>query len=118
MTDTTPDTATTPTTARTGLGTAALVLAAISAIALVLMIVLDLAGVEGFSSDNESSAAADATWICFSLGALLALVLGVIAWVRGRGRGLGGDVKAGQTAVGYFVLALVVSAIAAAVTNS
>ena len=108
----------TTTSARSGLGTAALALTAISAVALVLMIVLDLAGVEGFSGDNESTAAADATWICFALGALLALVLGVIAWVRGRGRGLGGDIKAGQTAVGYFVLALVVTAIGAAVTNS
>jgi hypothetical protein len=103
--------------ARTGLATAALALTAISAVALVVMIVLDLLDVEGFSSDNESSAAADFTWVCFSLGALLALVLGIIAWVRGRSRGLAGDVRAGQVAVGYFVLAVVVTAIAAAVTN-
>ena len=105
-------------TGRSTLGTAALLFAAISAVALVLMIVLDIAGVEGFSSDNESTAAADATWMCFSLGALLALVVGLIAWVRARRRGPTGDVRAGQTAVGYFVLALVVTAISAAVTNS
>lgn len=110
--------ATRTTTGRSTLGTAALLFAAISAVALVAMIVLDVAGVEGFSSDTESSAAADATWMCFSLGALLALVLGIIAWVRGRSHGPTGDVRAGQTAVGYFVLALIVTAIGAAVTNS
>ena len=105
-------------TARSGLGTAALALAALSAVALIIMIVLDVAGVEGFSSDDESSAAADLTWMCFSLGALLALALGIAAWLRGRKQGSAADVRAGQTAVGYFVLALVITAISAAVTNS
>lgn len=103
---------------RSPIGTAALVFAAVSAVALIVMVVLDIAGVEGFSSDNESSAAADATWISFSLGALLALIFGVIAWVRGRGCGPAPDVRAGQTAVAYFVVAVVVTAISAAVTNS
>jgi hypothetical protein len=114
----TNDPATRTASGRSAIGTAALVLTAISAIALVVMIVLNVAGVEGFSDDSENTAAADATWISFAVGGLLALVLGVIAWVRGRGRGPAGDVRAGQTAVGYVVVALVVTAIAAAMTSS
>lgn len=105
-------------TGRSTVGTAALLFAAISAVALIVMIVLSIAGVDGFTSDNQSTAASDATWISFSLGALLALLLGIIAWVRGRRRGPAEDVKAGQTAVGYFVLAVLATAIATAVTDN
>jgi len=103
---------------RSAIGTAALVFAALSAIALVIMVVASVAGVEGFTSDNTSSAAADASWLCFSLGALLALTLGIISWVRGARRGPAEDVRAGKIAVGYFVLALIVTAVSAALTNS
>ena len=54
-------------------------------------------------------------WTTFSLAGLLALITGVIAWIRGRSRGLLGDVKAGQMAVGWFVLAVVINVIVAAV---
>ena len=116
MTDQLPATGTA--TGRSTLGTAALLCTAISAVALSTMIVLSVAGVDGFTSDKQSTVASDVTWLGFSLGALLALVLGIIAWVRGRRRGPTGDVKAGQTAVGYFVLAVIVLAISAAVTNN
>ena len=50
----------------------------------------------------------------FALGGLLALVTGVIAWIRGRSRGLLGDVRAGQMAVGWVVVAVLLSLIVSA----
>ena len=97
---------------RSGLGTAALVLTALSAVAMLVMITGSIADWKGFSeAETDQSAFADAVWITFSLGGLLALVLGVTAWVRARRTRLLGDVRAGQIAATWVVLAIVVSAI-------
>jgi hypothetical protein len=105
------------TTGRTGLGTAALVLAAVSALGLLVMIVGDLAGVEGFSGDSASTGLADATWLVFAVSGLLALVVGGVAWALGRRHSRPGDVRAGQAALAYVVLAIVVTAIGVALTT-
>ncbi len=95
---------------RSALGTIALVLAAISVLGLAGLLIGDLVGVEGFG-DTEESALADTSWVCFSLGGILALVTGIVAWLLGRNRGHSGDIQAGKIAVGWFVLAVLIVAV-------
>lgn len=103
---------------RSAVGTVALVATVLSAIALVVMLVGSVVEAEGFTDDpNDNSAFADWTWLTFSLGGLVALVSGVVAWVTGRRSGRAGDVRAGQTAIGYLVLALVVTAVFSALVG-
>ena len=107
--------ATATTTDRSALGTIALVLAAISFAGLVLLLLGSVLDWKGFSEDpNDNSAFADIVWSTFALGGILALIAGIVAWVRGRGRGVRGDVRAGQTAVGWVILALILSVIISA----
>ena len=42
---------------------------------------------------------------------ILAVVAGIVAWLLGRSRGRSGDVQAGQIAVGWFVLAVLIVAV-------
>lgn len=100
---------------RSTLGTVALVLTAISVLGLAGLLIGDLAGAEGFA-DDEDSALADTSWVCFSLGGILALVTGVVAWLRGRNRGRSRDVQAGKIAVGWFVLAILISVVVEALS--
>jgi hypothetical protein len=100
---------------RSALGTLALALTAISAIGFVILAIGSIAEWKGFSEDpDDNTTFADIVWTTFALGGLLALLTGLIAWVRGRGRALAGDVRAGQTAVGWVVLAIVLSLIVSA----
>jgi hypothetical protein len=79
---------------RSALGTAAVVLAAISVLGLAALLIGDLAGAKGFG-DTEESTLANTSWVAFSLGGILALVTGIVAWLLGR-RGRTGDVQAGR----------------------
>jgi hypothetical protein len=102
----------TASTARSALGTAALALTALSVVAMLVMITGSIADWKGFSQvESDESGFADAVWITFSLGGLLALVVGVTAWVRARRTHLLGDVRAGQITALWVVLAIAVSAI-------
>ena len=102
-------------TARSTLGTLAVVLTVISVIAFVVLIIGSIADWKGFSDDpDDESTFADIVWSTFALGGLLALITGGIAWVRARGRGLGGDVNAGRMAVAWVVIAVVISLIVSA----
>jgi hypothetical protein len=92
---------------RSGLGTVALLLTAISVLGLVALLIGDLVGAEGFE-ETESSTLADTSWVAFSLGGVLALVTGVVAWLLGRTRGRSADIQAGKLAVGWFVLAALI----------
>jgi hypothetical protein len=104
-----------PTTGRSALGSLALALTVLSIIGFVILAIGSIAEWKGFSEDpDDNSTFADVVWSTFALGGLLALVVGIIAWVRGRARGLAGDVRAGQTAVGWVVLAIVLSVIVSA----
>ena len=100
---------------RSTLGTIALALTILSVIAFVVLVIGSIADWKGFSDDpDDNSAFADIDWITFALGGLLALITGVIAWIRGRSRGLLGDVRAGQIAAGWVVFAVLLSLIVSA----
>jgi hypothetical protein len=100
---------------RSVLGTFALALTAVSIIGFVILAIGSIAEWKGFSDDpNDNSVFADVVWSTFALGGLLALLAGIAAWVRGRGRRLRGDVRAGQMAVGWVVLAILLSVIVSA----
>jgi ABC-type Fe3+ transport system permease subunit len=100
---------------RSALGTLALALTVVSVVGFVILVIGSIADWKGFSDDpDDNSTFADIVWTTFALGGLLALVAGIVAWVRGRARRLAGDVHAGQTAVGWVVLAIVLSLIVSA----
>lgn len=100
---------------RSGLGTLVVALTAISAIAFVVLVIGSIADWKGFSDDpDDNSTFADIVWTTFALGGLLALILGIVAWIRGRARAMAGDVRAGQTAVAWVVFAVVLSLIVSA----
>ena len=110
-----PSTTDHSTRGRSVLGTIALALTALSVVGFVILAIGSIAEWKGFSDDpNDNSAFADIVWSTFALGGILALIAGVVAWVRGRGRGLHGDVRAGQMAVGWVILALILSVIVSA----
>lgn len=103
------------TSGRSALGSLVLALTALSIIGFVVLVIGSIADWKGFSDDpDDESTFADIVWITFSLGGLLALVAGIVAWVRGRTRRLTGDVRAGQMAVGWVVFAIVASVIVSA----
>jgi hypothetical protein len=95
---------------RSAFGMIALLLTAISVLGLAALLIGDLVGAKGFEN-NESSTLADTSWVAFSLGGILALVTGIVAWLLGRSRGRTGDVQAGKIAVGWFVLAALIVAV-------
>jgi len=100
---------------RSALGTLALFLTALSVIGFVILVIGSIADWKGFSDDpDDNSTFADIVWSTFALGGLLALVAGIVAWIRGRARRLAGDVRAGQTAVGWVVIAVLLSLIVSA----
>jgi hypothetical protein len=95
---------------RSAFGMIALLFTAISVLGLAALLIGDLVGAKGFEN-NESSTLADTSWVAFSLGGILALVAGIVAWLLGRSRGRTGDVQAGKIAVGWFVLAVLIVAV-------
>jgi ABC-type Fe3+ transport system permease subunit len=103
------------TSGRSRIGTLALVLTALSIVGFVILAVGSIAEWKGFSDDpDDNSAFADIVWTTFALGGILALVAGIVAWVRGRSRSSRGDVSAGQMAAGWVVLAIILSVIISA----
>ena len=99
----------------TTLGTLARALTIISIIGFVVLVIGSIADWKGFSDDpDDNSTFADLVWTTFALGGLLALITGVIAWIRGRRRGPAGDVRAGQMAVGWVAIAVILSLIVSA----
>jgi amino acid transporter len=92
-------------------GTAAVALTALSILGFLLLAVGDAANWRGFSEEDESTTAGDASWICFSLGAILALITGLIAFLRGRRRNRPADTRAGQIGIAWFVVAVILTAI-------
>ena len=96
-------------------GTVALALTALSVLGFILLAVGDAADWRGFSEDDESTAAGDASWISFALGAILALIAGLIAFLRARRTDNEADTRAGRIAIGWFVLAVILTAVFASV---
>ena len=103
------------TTGRSVFGTLALALTAVSIVGFVVLAIGSIADWRGFSEDpSDNSALADIVWSTFALGGILALVVGIVAWMRGRSQRVLGDVRAGQIAVAWVVLAVILSAIISA----
>lgn len=103
------------TSGRSQLATLALALTALSIIGFVILVIGSIADWKGFSDDpDDNSTFADIVWTTFALGGLLALVTGIVAWARGRSRHLLGDMCAGQMAVGWVALAVILSLIVSA----
>ena len=103
------------TSGRSALATLALALTALSIIGFVLLVIGSTADWKGFSDDpDDNSTFADIVWTTFALGGLLALVTGIVAWIRGRSRRLFGDMRAGQMAVGWVAVAVILSLIVSA----
>jgi hypothetical protein len=100
---------------RSTLGTVALALTGLSVIGFVVLIIGSIADWKGFSDDpGDTSTFGDVVWSTFALAGLLALVTGVAAWLRGRTRNRFADVRAGQLAIGWVAVAIVVSLIVSA----
>jgi hypothetical protein len=95
---------------RSTLGTVVRALTALSIAGFLVLILGSVLSWKGFSSDeSDVSTLADVTWSTFALAGILALVTGVVAWIRGRAGHRPADVRAGQTAIGWVALALAVS---------
>jgi hypothetical protein len=89
------------------LGQIALVATVLSLAGMVIQLVGSAMEADGFTDDIRSqSALADIAWLTFSVGGLVALGTGIAAWVRGHTSRSMFDVRAGQAAVAYVVIAL------------
>ena len=89
------------------LGQIALVATVLSLAGMVIQLVGSAMEADGFTDVAASqSALADIAWLTFAVGGLLALGTGIAAWARGRTSGSVFDVRAGQVAVAYVVIAL------------
>ena len=74
---------------------------------MVIQLVGSATEADGFTDDVTSqSVLADIAWPTFSVGGLLALRTGIAAWARGRTSRWMFDVRAGQAAAAYVVIAL------------
>jgi len=91
---------------RAFLGTIALSFALISGVALVL-IWIDVA----VRSDEEGGLLEGILFACLELGWVLAALFGVAAWVRGALTRRRDNVRAGQIALGYVLLAFLLALI-------
>ena len=87
-------------------GRVAIAASVISFLGLLILLIGDIANIEGAKEDEEGPVIFDIAWISFSVGALIALVAGLIAFVQGRSRGDAGTKRAGQLALIYFVVAV------------
>jgi hypothetical protein len=89
------------------LGQIALVATVLSFAGMVIQLVGSAMEADGFTDDITSqSALADIAWLIFSVGGLVALGTGIAAWARGHTSRSMFDVRAGQAAVAYFAIAL------------
>ena len=90
------------------------VIVGISVLGFLVLVIGDIAGAEGTDEGDEGRAVFDIAWACFSLGAIIALIAGIVALVTGRRRAAPDDERAGKLGVGYFLLAAIATAITAA----
>jgi hypothetical protein len=89
------------------LGQIALVATVLSLAGMVVQVVGSAMEADGFTDVSTSqSALADIAWLTFAVGGLVALCTGIAAWARGHTSRSLFDVRAGQTAVAYVVIAL------------
>jgi hypothetical protein len=97
----------TGTTRGSWLGQMALVATVLSLAGMAIQLVGSAMEADGFTDVSTSqSTLADVAWLTFAVGGLVALGTGIAAWARGRSSGSVFDVRAGQVAVAYVVIAL------------
>jgi len=95
------------------IGRVAIAASVASFIGFLILFVGNIAGIEGAEEGEDGSVIFDIAWICFSLGAIIALITGLLAFFQGRRRGHEGTKRAGRLALMYFALAVVIMAIVA-----
>ena len=89
---------------RTTLATVVLGVTGLSAIGFVGSMVGHLADWKGFDNGGESTAAGSTFWFLFFFAGIAALVLGVVALAKSGRHGPVSERRAGQLAVGYVVV--------------
>lgn len=97
---------------RSVIGSIALGLAGLSALGLLVLLVGQIAGIEGASEGEEDVLVFDVAWVTFFLAGVAALITGLIALFLGRREGNGATARAGMIALGYVVVAVVLVFIA------
>lgn len=93
---------------RTALATVVLAAVGLSALGLVVSVLGHLAGWNGFDDGGESTAAGDTFWLLYFLAGIAALVLGAVALVKAWRDGPLSERKAGQLALAYAAVSIVV----------
>ncbi len=86
--------------------TVAVVVTGISIIAFVGLMIGALASLEGFEEGEDATVLGTIAWFGFSLGAVAALITGLIAFLLGRREHRATDRRAGQIAIAWFLFAV------------
>ena len=97
---------------RTTLATIVLGLTGISAIGFVVSMIGHLAEWRGFDNGGESTVAGSTFWMMYFLAGIAALVLGVVALAKSWRNGPASERRAGQLALGYVVVSILLIALA------
>lgn len=100
---------------RSRLGTLAIAAGGISAVAFLALLFGVIAGVEGLE-EGEDAVLGTVLWSFFTIGALIALVLGVAAFALGRAKHRPADRQAGLVGMGWFLVAVLLVVIINAFT--
>lgn len=103
---------------RSIVGTTALVAAAVSAIALLVLFIAITSDAKGFQSDSDvTTPLSYVVFLTWLVALVVSLITGAIAWFTGRRSARPGDVRAGKTAAGYLVVTIVVIVISSFVNR-
>lgn len=92
------------------------IIVGISVLGFLVLVIGDVAGIEGADEGEEGSFVFDIAWVSFSLGAIIALVAGVVALLKGHRSHRADEERAGKIGIGYFLLAVIITAITASLT--
>ena len=105
---------------RSLLGSLAILVAAISAIGIVVILIGIAFDIEGAQEGEETGGwrvLFEIAWWSFFFGAIASLILGLAAFLLGRRRGEPETARAGKIALGWFALAVVIFVIAGVLSS-
>jgi uncharacterized membrane protein len=105
---------------RSLLGSLAILVAAISAIGIVVILIGIAFDIEGAQEGEETGGwrvLFEIAWWSFFFGAIASLILGLAAFLMGRRRGEPETARAGKIALGWFALAVVIFVIAGVLSS-
>ena len=97
---------------RTTLATIVLGVTALSALGFIVSMIGHFANWKGFDDGGESTAAGDTFWLLYFFGGIAALVLGLVALAKAWRNGPASERRAGQLAVAYAVVSIVLIVVA------